>query len=408
MNTRKRSAVVVLVASLALLACDEQLVPTQQSNDAAPRLEVPGDGRRIVVVGDEPPATAPAAYQQYTWINVTADAGWLDANTSYGQSIVEYGANNATADVNLIVRNSSGTIIASNTGHAADTWVFPGDHTLRTSTTAYVTPTCGSTAQATAGGAAFDTWFSTSQSILRWGDKSDSDTKSAPQASCPPPPTCQDVKATNYGGPLPCTYQTSGGTYNPPPPTYPGAYYPPPPPPPPGPWGHWECTFYDAGNGYQIQACVWISGSYDRLASRPMSLSRIATPGAPARAQSSADLTSVFVIVSDQLPADAIGIIERHRTGPFRNVLLVPSAAIRPAVFVAAMQALYDSRDKDGEVPAKELSITLRGSILDQQVPSTDRAYAAAFAAQIASAKKGDAGSYGFRPMVEFKLGARR
>jgi hypothetical protein len=251
--------------------------------------------------------------------------------------------------------------------------------------------------------------LSASQSILRWGEQSASSGGTAAQASCPPPPTCQDVKATNYGGPLPCTYQPSGGTYNPPPSTsYPGAYYPPPPPPPPGPWGHWECTFYDAGNGYQIQACVWISGSYDRLASRPMSLSRIVTPGAPAGAQSSADLASVFVIVSDQVPAGAIGIIERHRTGPFRNVLLVPSAAIRPAVFVAAMQALYDSRDKDGEVPAKELSITLRGSILDQQVPSTDRAYAAPFAAQIASAKKGDAGSYGLRPIVEIKLGARR
>jgi hypothetical protein len=139
-----------------------------------------------------------------------------------------------------------------------------------------------------------------------------------------------------------------------------------------------------------------------------MSLSRIAAPGAPARVQSGTDLPSVFVIVSDQVPADAIAIIERHRTGPFRNVLLVPSSAIRPAVFVAAMQALYDSRDKDGEAPAKELSITLRGTILDQQVPSAARDYAAGFTARISSARKSDAGSYGIRPIVEFRLGARR
>jgi hypothetical protein len=116
----------------------------------------------------------------------------------------------------------------------------------------------------------------------------------------------------------------------------------------------------------------------------------------------------VFVIVSDQVPADAIGIIERHKTGPFKNVLLVPSSTVRPAVFVAAMQALYDSRDKDGEAPTKELSITLRGTISDQQIPSADRDYATGFTAQIASAKKGNAASYGTLPIVEFKLGPRR
>jgi hypothetical protein len=89
-------------------------------------------------------------------------------------------------------------------------------------------------------------------------------------------------------------------------------------------------------------------------------------------------------------------------------VLLIPSSTVRPAVFVAAMQALYDSRDKDGEAPAKELSITLRGTILDQQIPSTDRDYAAGFTAQISSAKKGNAGTYGTLPIVEFKLGAKR
>ena len=115
----------------------------------------------------------------------------------------------------------------------------------------------------------------------------------------------------------------------------------------------------------------------------------------------------MFVIVSDQLPADAIAVIERHKTGPLRNVLLVPSSTIRPAVFVAAMQALYDSRDKDGDALTKELSIVLRGSILDQEIPSTARDYAGAFTAQIASSRKGDAGVYGMRQIIEFKLGAK-
>ena len=415
MNTSKLSAVAVLVASLSLFACDEQVVPTQQLRDAVPRLDLPKDSRRVItVVGDDPPPSAPPEYQHYTWINVTAQVGWLDANTSYGQSIVQYGANNATADVTLTVRNASGAVIGSNTGHASESWVFPGDHTLRTSTNAYVSTACGSVAQATASGSAFDTWLNTSQNITKWGDKSDGDTKSAPQASCPPT-KCDDVKATNYGGPLPCTYPapapTGSGPQIPPPPSgpsYPGANFPPTYSPG-GPIGHWECTFYNAGTGYELQACVWVANTYgDRLASRPMSLARIATPGAPARTQGSADLPSVFVIVSDQVPADAIGIIERHKTGPFKNVLLVPSSTIRPAIFVAAMQALYDSRNKDGETPAKELSMTLRGTILDQQIPSADRDYAASFTTQISSAKKGNAGDYGDRPIVEFKLGAPR
>jgi hypothetical protein len=415
MNSRKLSAVAVIVASLSLFACDEQIVPTEQSKDAAPRVAAPTDGRRIILTGSQtPPSTAPAEYQHYTWITVTADVGWLDAHTAYATSVVQYGANNATADINLNVRNAAGTVIGSNSGRAVDSWVFPGDHTLRVSTTVYVTPTCGSVAQGMASGTAFDTWMTTSQSLLKWGDKGDSDTKTAAQASCPlPSTTCQDTQATNYGGPLPCTYPTSsptsGGGTPPPPsgPTYPGAYYPPTYTPT-GPSGYWLCVTFNANTPYETRDCRWVSTGYDRLATRPMSLSRIAAPGTPARAQSSTDLPSVFVIVSDQVPADAIAIVERHKTGPFRNVLLVPSSSVRPAVFVAAMQALYDSRDKDGEAPTNPLSITLRGTILDQQIPSADRDYAAGFTAQIASAKKGYAASYGILPIVEFKLGSRR
>src|SRR5207244_2993775 len=123
----------------------------QQVKDAAARIGVPANGRRAVASENQaPPSAVPAEYQQYTWINVTADVGWMDAHTAYGQSIVQYGANNATADVTLTVRNASGVTIGSNSAHGAESWVFPGTHTLRQSTTVYVTPTCGSVAQATA------------------------------------------------------------------------------------------------------------------------------------------------------------------------------------------------------------------------------------------------------------------
>jgi hypothetical protein len=411
MNTRKLSAIAVaiVVASLTLSACEDQVVPTQQTKDAAPRLEVPASDRRIVLTGSQtPPASVPAEYRHYTWINVIADVGWLDAHTAYGQAIVQYGANNATADINLSVRNASGAVIGTNSAHASESWVFPGDRTLRQSTTVYVTPTCGSVAQATANGGAFDSWMNTSQNTLKWGDVSQGDTKSSPQAACALPPTCQDGTATNYGAPLPCTYPppppSTGGAPMPPSGTgYPGQYYTPPS----YSVGHWECTRWNAGTPYEVQNCVWVTGYRSRSPLALPSLTRSVAPETPVRTQSTADLPSVFVIVSDQVPPDAIGVIERHKTGPLKNVLLIPSSTIRPAVFVAAMQALYDSRDKEGDTLPKDLSLTLRGTILDQHIPLTSREYAAAFTAQIASSRKGDAGAYGTRQIIEFKLGAK-
>jgi hypothetical protein len=410
MNTRKRSAVAVaiVVASLSLSACEEQVVPTQQTKDAAPRLEVPADDRRIITSGSQtPPPSAPPEYQHLTWINVTADVGWVDAHTAYGQAIVQYGANNATADITLSVRNASGVIIAQSSAHGAESWVFPSDHTLRQSTNVYVTSTCGNVAQAAASGTAWDSWMNTSQNMFKWGDRAQSDTKSSAQAACPPPPTCQDVTATNYGAPLPCAYPPpppTGGAPVPPSGTgYPGQYYTPP-----GySVGHWECTRWNVGTPYEVQNCVWLTGYRSRSPMTLPSLTRSAAPETPVRTQSTADLPSVFVIVSDQVPTDAIAVIERHRTGPLRNVLLIPSSTIRPAVFVAAMQALYDSRDKDGDTPTKDLSLTLRGTILDQHIPLASREYAAAFTAQIASSRKSNAGAYGIRQMIEFKLGAK-
>jgi hypothetical protein len=129
---------------------------------------------------------------------------------------------------------------------------------------------------------------------------------------------------------------------------------------------------------------------------------------ATARTQSSTDLPSVFVIVSDQVPTDAMAVVERHTQGPFKNVLLVPSSTIRPAVLVAALKALADSRGTQGETPSKDLQLTLKGGILDQQIPAAARAYAASFTALIADAKRGQAGVYGVRPILELRLADRK
>ncbi len=74
---------------------------------------------------------------------------------------------------------------------------------------------------------------------------------------------------------------------------------------------------------------------------------------------------------------------------------------------MAALRALSDSRGKAGETPAKDLTLTLEGGILDQQIPAAARDYAASFTALIANARRGDAGPYGLRPILELRLGDR-
>jgi hypothetical protein len=89
-------------------------------------------------------------------------------------------------------------------------------------------------------------------------------------------------------------------------------------------------------------------------------------------------------------------------------VLLVSSSTVRPAVLVAALRALADSRARDGETPSKDLQLTLKGGVLDAQIPATAREYAARFASLIASAKSANAGAYGVRPILELRLDDRK
>jgi len=399
---------VIAIGLILVSACDEaRTVPTQAPTEAVPRTMTPDVApRRSISIGSQtPPSSAPPEYQHYTWLDVVADVGFLPGNYAYGQSVVSYGANNATAGVTLSARNASGTQVAVNSGSAQDSHVFPFNYGLTASTNMYLPATCGLSVQASAVGSAWDEWFNTGFSVAKWGQKAGSDSKTVVQPPCAPPPTCQDYTATNYGGPLPCTYPapTGSGTLPTNPPT--GAtstYYPPTSY---ATIGHWECTSWNTGTEYEVRNCIWVQGYGARIASSDASLTRLAASG-PAYTLADADLPSVFVIVSDQLPAGAMAVVERHRQGPQQNVLLVPSSSLRPAVFVAAMQALYDSRAKDGEAPAREITLELKGTVLDQHVPAAMRDYAAAFTALIASAKRANAGAYGTRQVVEFRLGA--
>jgi hypothetical protein len=171
------------------------------------------------------------------------------------------------------------------------------------------------------------------------------------------------------------------------------------------PSGHWECIIYFKGTDYEKEYCTWYP-DYIRVPNASPTFALSATDDLSRTL--AADLPSVFVIVSDQVPADAMAVIERHRQGPLKNVLLVPSSTIRPAVLVAALRALSDARGKQGETPAKDFTLTLEGGILDQQIPAAARDYAATFTALIASAKRGDAGAYGLRPILELRLADRK
>ena len=379
------------LAILGGLACSGfDTLPTQPA--AAPRLDAPGEGpdRAISTTSENPPSGVPEEYQHYTWIDVQVDVGW-NGSMAYGQAIVRYGANNATADIELSVRNSQGTLIGSNHGTAQASHVFPGDHVLYASTTVFVSATCGSIAQATANGSAFDSFFTPSQSTLTWGKKVQSASNSKPQPVCQgvtPPPT----SPTGGDGSTP----PSTGTTQPP--TYEPAPF--------VPSGHWECNIYFIGTDYEREYCTWYA-DYTRLQKTSPAFALSATDAA-SHTQLATDLPSVFVIVTDQVPADAMAVIERHKQGPYKNVLLIPSSTIRPAVLVAALRALADSRGAQGETPDKDLQLTLKGGILDQQIPAAARDYAASFTALIATAKRGQAGAYGLRPMLELRLADRR
>ena len=389
---------VLAITSLLGSACTElDTVPTQ----APHQVVAPEDGPDRVIRegssgstgsgGSTGSSDIPAEFQgHYTWLDVSADVGWMSPTQAYGQAIVRYWGSNVTASVDLKVTSPNGSVIGSNNASAQDWWLLPWKGTLYASTTVTVSATCGLIAQATAKGSVWDSAISSAQGLLSWGNKMGTDSKSAPQPVCTQPPT------PNPGGGDASTPPSSGTTT---PPTYQPAPF--------VPSGHWECTIWYMGTDYQKESCIWYP-DYSRMPTQPMSLARLSAPGSARHAVGSGDSPSVFVIVSDKVPANAMAIVERHKQGPYRNVLLVPSSAVRPAVLVAALRALSDSRAKDGETPAKDLELRLEGSILDQQIPVAARDYAANFTALVGNARKSDAGTYGFRQVLELRLGDRK
>jgi hypothetical protein len=404
------------LVSLLVAGCSEiETVPTRAPYDAAaPRIEAPESApARALSMGEVPPDDIPEEFIGHaTWIDVSADVGWMSPNQAYGQAIVRYWASNATANIDLKVRNAQGVQVGENTARSQDWWLIPWRSTLYASTAVTVSGTCGHIAQATASGTVWDSAISSAQGLLSWGNQSRTVNKSAEQPACEPT-MCLEPNATNYGGALPCTFASSGtasggGDGSTPPytggtPTEPPSYQPAPF----VPSGHWECTVWYSGTDYEREYCTWYDHNATRLAPSAPALSRIGSTGATSNSRSTGALPSVFVIVSDQLPAGAMGVIERHRDGPYRNVLLLPSSATRPAALVAALRALAESRDRHGETPAKRLQLTLEGTVADQQIPAAVRQHAAGITALLARATHADAGTYGTRQILEVRLADR-
>jgi len=382
------------IASLLGSSCGElETVPTQSPHGPAPQIATPTqDPDRVIAEGSGgSTGDIPEEFVgHYTWLDVSADVGWMSPNQAYGQAIVRYWASNATASVELKVTNANGAVVGSNTATAQDWHLIPWKSTLYASTSVMVSATCGLIAQASAKGTVWDSAISSSQGLLSWGNKGDSEGKSAAQPACAQPP----APTTGGDGSIP---PSTGGTSQPP--TYQPAPF--------VPSGHWECTIWFLGTDYQKESCIWYP-AYAKLPATPLSLARLSAAGAARYAAAMPDLPSLFIIVSDKVPAKAMAVVERHRQGPYKNVLLVPSPSIRPAVLVAALRALSDSRAKHGETPAKDLELTLEGSILDQQIPVAARDYAANFVALIGKAEKRDAGTFGFRQVFEIRLGDRK
>ena len=373
----------------------------------------------VVIDGEGPsPTTTPNATIYYT-----STVPYVSGSSATIVSSVTYYGNLATSDIYYsAVADDGGAVIPQATAHnrglgvhatcLGSMWECSWTFKLQTVVSLNLGRDCGVTVTARADHRVEWTYPAFSRLPgATWGTEFSGDAAaSARNDPCAPRQTCTQAGATNYGGPAPCTFpppptSPTGGDGSTPPST--GTTQPPTYEPAPFvPSGHWECNIYFIGTDYEREYCTWYA-DYTRLPKTSPAFALSATDAA-SRTQLATELPSVFVIVSDQVPADAMAVIERHKQGPYKNVLLIPSSTIRPAVLVAALQALADSRGAQGETPNKDLQLTLKGGILDQQIPAAARDYAASFTALIATAKRGQAGAYGLRPMLELRLADRR
>jgi hypothetical protein len=363
-----------------------------------------------IMEGEQPPTTtnefpspsaAPSAIIYYS-----STAPFVSGSSGVVVSSVTYYGNIATTDLFYSVLRANGSTVLPNTkatnrglGDNAPcigswfqcSWTFK----LQTVVSVSLGQECGLALKASANHRA--EWTVPTFKLLQgstWGTTfaSNLPTTASNAACTQTPPT-----TIASGGGDASSPPTTGGTAQPP------SYQPAPF----VPSGHWECVVYYMGTDYEKQYCTWYADNATRLAASDPSLTRLGATNDPSAERLTADPPSVFVIVSDQVPAGATAVIERHTEGPYRNVILLPSSAIRPATLVAALQALAESRAKHGETPAKELQVILEGTVLDQHIPATARAYAASFSALIARAKRAAAGAYGTRQILEIRLADR-
>jgi hypothetical protein len=404
----------VLWVPLVGSACEESAsVPTEAPKAAVARLILPDSlpGHSLSSGAQEAPADAPSEYKQPTTISVRALAGF-SGQTAWGQAIVQYGGTNATASVDLVSRNTLGTVLATNSGFAQDAFFLPTISTLIASTSSYVPAACGIYAQATAKGAVWMSMLNSSLSFLTWGNKSDSGADSAVQPACPPPAQPTTCPASTRLSRLDCTSPTGGGDGST---TTGGTTQPPAEPDAPvyeqpyqqRPWTEVCYTMYP-GTDYERQECYRQDNNDSKLSgtSTPHSAFR-GMDTSPAFA-GGANLASVFVIVSDSVPTGSTAVVHRNKEGRYKNVIMVPSARLRPAELVRAMLYLNDSRAKRGETPNKNIIANLHGPIADADVSAVERDYAATFTSALVRAKRSDLGQYGTHTVMEIRLGAAR
>ena len=169
--------------------------------------------------------------------------------------------------------------------------------------------------------------------------------------------------------------------------------------------GQYVCIVHNQGTDYEWRECWWVENNDTRIANGGAARQSFGAVANGASFTSGNKLPSVFVVVSDQLPVGAMAVLDRHKQGPYKNVLLVPSMNFRPAELVRAMRYLYATLAAEGETPPKEFTAQLNGTVSDSDVSPAERDYAATFTALLSKAKNGNVGTYGTRPVLEIQLG---
>src|SRR5215218_2624293 len=134
------------LASLLASSCDElETVPTQAPHGPTPQIEAPSqEPDRVIREGSEGSTSdLPEEFIGHnTWLDVSADVGWMSPTQAYAQAIVRYWASNAKASVDLKVTDSNGTVVGTNNAASQDWWLIPWKSTLYASTTVMVSATC--------------------------------------------------------------------------------------------------------------------------------------------------------------------------------------------------------------------------------------------------------------------------